>query len=938
MSFYKLEQIRSTFTDFFKKNGHEHVASSSLLPHNDPSLMFVNSGMVQFKDIFTGNEVRDYSRATSSQKCIRAGGKHNDLDNVGYTARHHTFFEMLGNFSFGDYFKEEAIKYAWDLLTKDFGLDKNKLYFTVYHDDAEAASWWKKISSCSDDRIIPISTSDNFWSMGDTGPCGPCSEIFYDHGDKIPGGLPGTPEEDGDRYIEIWNIVFMQYEQIDKDTRIPLPKKSVDTGMGLERIAAVIQGVHDNYDVDMFRDLIGNAESLFKVKAEGEQMFSYRVIADHLRSMSFLMADGVMPSNEGRGYVLRRIMRRAMRHAHQLGAREPILHRMLPKLVDHFGHAFPELQRAEEFVSSLIYQEEERFKMTLGRGLKVLEEETDDIAEGGMLKGDVAFKLYDTYGFPVDLTEDILKKQSIQVDMKGFDEAMLEQKERARKAWVGSGESKTDKIWIDLLAQIGATEFLGYSHDSMQGKVLALVQDGRLVDEATSSVNLSEGGVSEGGVSGKQNSQSSDKDSEGSNTGNEGEFILVLNQTPFYAESGGQMGDIGEISSAGCDIQVIDTIKFAGKIHGHKCKIISGTIKTDDIVQASINTKNRNDLRIHHSATHILHAVLRDVIGGHVTQKGSLVAADKLRFDFSHTKGLTKDEIKIIERKVNDVITNNSKVNTQLLSLEEATEAGAMALFGEKYDSEVRVVSMGGGIDKISAKDDKEDSTGQNPAYSFELCGGTHVDRTGDIGAFKIVSESAIAAGVRRIEAVCAEHAFDYFAGVEGNLEAILSLLRTNKAEAISKLTSLIEEKKTLEKKLNKLNAEKLKFSDGQIAEAKKISNKSDGSELGSARLFYKKIDDVDIKSMRSAAEDLIKKHDDLVVVLASIVNDKIAITIACSEKIRASYNAGNIAKEISALMGGSGGGRDSVAQAGAALSDESRKIFDNLEQKLMEL
>ncbi len=925
MSFYKLEQIRSTFTDFFKKNGHEHVSSSSLLPHNDPSLMFVNSGMVQFKDTFTGNETRDYTRATSSQKCIRAGGKHNDLDNVGYTARHHTFFEMLGNFSFGDYFKEQAIKYAWDLLTKDFGLDKSKLYFTVYHDDTEAASWWKKVSSCSEDRIIPISTSDNFWSMGDTGPCGPCTEIFYDHGDKIAGGLPGTPEEDGDRYIEIWNLVFMQYEQIDKDTRILLPTKSVDTGMGLERIAAVIQGVHDNYDVDMFRDLISNAESLLKVKAEGDLMFSYRVIADHLRSMSFLMADGVMPSNEGRGYVLRRIMRRAMRHAHQLGAREPVLYRMLPKLVDHFGHTFPELKRAEEFVSSLIYQEEERFKMTLGRGLKILEDETEHMTKGDVLKGDLAFKLYDTYGFPVDLTEDILKKQSIKVDMKGFDEAMLEQKEKARKAWSGSGESKTDKVWLNLLAKIGVTEFLGYSHDSIQGKVLALLQDGKLVDQVTYTAAISEAPSRVG------------SDVEVQSTS--GEFILVLNQTPFYAESGGQMGDIGKIISSSSDIEVVDTIKFAGKIHGHKCRIISGSIKTGDIAQASIDTKYRNDLRIHHSATHILHAVLRKVIGGHVTQKGSLVSNDKLRFDFSHTKGLTKEEIKTIESKVNSIITDNSKVNTQLLSLEEATEVGAMALFGEKYESEVRVVSMGREKDKFKSEAHKN-----NTPYSFELCGGTHVERTGDIGAFKIISESAIAAGIRRIEAVCAEYAFDYFTDVEQKLEILLSLLKANKAEGSAKLASLIEEKKAMEKKLSKLDADKLKFPNSDIErQAKAINSKNiklegDTKMKLAARLFYKQIKDADMKSMRVAAEDITKKHEDLVVVFSAILNDKISIIIACSEKIRPAYNAGNIAKEISNLMGGSGGGRDSVAHAGAQFSDANKNLLDNLESTVLSI
>lgn len=865
MSHLTLEQIRSKFIDFFKNNDHKHLPSSSLVPHNDPSLMFVNSGMVQFKDVFTGVEHRDYNRAVTSQKSVRAGGKHNDLDNVGYTARHHTFFEMLGNFSFGNYFKEEAIKYSWDLLVKELGISKEKLYFTVYHNDDESATWWKKITGFSDDRIIRISTSDNFWSMGDLGPCGPCTEIFYDHGDKIPGGLPGTPEEDGDRYIEIWNLVFMQYEQIDKNTKIELAQKSVDTGMGLERISAVVQGKHDNYDTDMFQDLISNAETILKVKAENEALFSYRVIADHLRSASFLIADGVMPSNEGRGYVLRRIMRRAMRHAHQLGAKEPLMYRLLPKLVDHFGHTFPEIKTAEEFVCSILKQEEERFKVTLDKGLKLLENETASMSGNGILKGETAFKLYDTFGFPLDLTEDILKKHDITVDHKGFEKCMNQQKERARSAWSGSGESKTDKIWFDILAKHGSTEFLGYSHNSMEGNVIALIKDNNEVSEISNQ---------------------------------DDEFILIANQTPFYGESGGQMGDIGEIISNHCQIQVTDTKKYAGKIHAHKCILKSGLVKTNDSMKFVINEEYRSDLKIHHSATHILHAVLRNVLGRHVTQKGSLVANDKLRFDFSHIQAVSKAELQLIEELVNKIIIANSIVSTDLLSLEKAQEAGAMALFGEKYDSEVRVVSMGGV--------DNDD----NP-YSFELCGGTHVTRTGNIGLFKITSESAIAAGIRRIEAVCGTHALKYFMNIENSYEKIIDTLKTNKTEVQSKIESLLVEKKELEKKLSQLQMGQLIMSKEQID--------SESIQIKDAKLVYQQFDGVDGKAMRAAAEDMTKNNDNLIITYVATNSGKISIIVACSKNIISNYNAGNIAKHASAIVGGSGGGKPTLAQAGGS-------------------
>ncbi|MDP4832852.1 MAG: alanine--tRNA ligase [Rickettsiaceae bacterium] len=857
------QQVRNTFIDFFKAEGHTHVPSSSLVPHNDPSLMFVNSGMVQFKDVFTGVEKRDYSKATSSQKSVRAGGKHNDLDNVGYTARHHTFFEMLGNFSFGNYFKEEAIYYAWNLLTKDFALDKNKLYVTVYHDDEEAASYWKKIAGFSDDRIIRISTNDNFWSMGDTGPCGPCSEVFYDHGAHIPGGLPGTPEEDGDRFIEIWNLVFMQYEQVDKDTRINLPNQSVDTGMGLERISAVIQGVHDNYDIDLFQDIIGYTESILKVKPQGEALFSYRVIADHLRSASFLIADGVMPSNEGRGYVLRRIMRRAMRHAHQLGAQDPLMYKLLPKLVDLFGHAYPEIKRAEDFVSSILQQEEERFKKTLDRGLKLLEEESVAISKGGKLSGEVAFKLYDTYGFPLDLTEDILKKQKVTVDNEEFDKQMLAQKERARKAWVGSGESKTDAIWFDISAEFGATDFLGYSLNIAEAKVISLVQEGAKLKQ-----------ISKVGT----------------------KFTLIANQTPFYGESGGQMGDIGVITSPHCKIKVINTMKYLGKVIGHVCELKEGLISPGDEIKLEIDTNYRKNLRIHHTATHILHAVLRDVLGRHVTQKGSLVAQDKLRFDISHPKALMKAEIHLIESKVNHIISDNSKVNTKLMSTDQAIESGAMALFGEKYDSEVRVVSLGSDFNDL------------NP-YSFELCGGTHAQRTGDIGAFKIISEGAIAAGIRRIEAVCGDFAFTSILESEELLDQVMNSLKANKTELLQKVETLVGSKKDLERQVEKLQMDSITLSDKDLA--KQIV------AINDARLVYREFDKIDPKIIRMSAENLVKKHDDLIVVYISKNAGKLAIVVAVSNKASNQYNAGNIANKTADFVGGSGGGQATLAQAG---------------------
>lgn len=857
MTKFTTEEVRSKFITYFKANNHTHVPASSLIPHNDPSLMFVNSGMVQFKNVFTGQEKRHYSQAVTSQKSLRAGGKHNDLENVGYTARHHTFFEMLGNFSFGDYFKEQAIYYAWNLLTKEFELPKEKLYVTVYHTDDEAVSYWKKIANLSDDRIIRINTNDNFWSMGDTGPCGPCSEIFYDHGEQIYGGLPGTKDEDGDRFIEIWNMVFMQYEQVDKNTRIELPQKSIDTGMGLERMTAVLQHVNNNYDIDLFQEIIDFTENIVKVKVEGEAKFSYRVIADHLRASSFLIADGVIPSNEGRGYVLRRIMRRAMRHAHILGNKEPLMYKLLPELVDLMGNVYPELKRAESFISSILEQEEIRFKATLERGLKLLTEETETLTKGNELSGEIAFKLYDTYGFPLDLTEDILKNRDISVDHKGFEEQMLAQKERARKSWLGSGESKTDQLWFNIKEQYGSTEFLGYTLNEAECKIIALIKDNNLVDDI----------------------QETDT-----------QFLLISNQTPFYGESGGQMGDIGMIFAKDSKVEVIDTLKYLGSIIVHKCILKKGQINVGENANFSIDIKYRQNLRIHHSATHILHAVLHNILGKHVTQKGSLVAPTYLRFDISHSKAVTNEEIILIEDKVNEIIRDNHEVNTTLMATEDAVKHGAMALFGEKYDSEVRVVKMSDN--------------------SLESCGGTHVRRTGDIGSFKITSESAIAAGVRRIEAVCGEFVIKLMREKDNLLKSVESTLKTNKNELITKVNNILERNKGLEKELEKVLLARLDLNVEQI--------EKQAEKIAGIKLLYKKVGNIDNKILRQAAEQLTNKVEDLIVVYIAEGIGKLSITVAASKAITDKFNAGIIAKELSLFLGGSGGGgQPAIAQAG---------------------
>lgn len=839
---FSVNQIRSVFLEYFTKNGHMIVPSSPLVPQNDPTLMFTNSGMVQFKNIFTGEEERNYTRASTSQKSVRAGGKHNDLDNVGYTARHHTFFEMLGNFSFGDYFKEEAIYFAWECLTKEFALPKDKLYVTIYHTDEEAAQLWKKIANLNDDRILKIATNDNFWSMGDTGPCGPCSEIFYDHGEQVDGGLPGTPEQDGDRYIEIWNLVFMQYQQLANGERIKLPKPSIDTGMGLERIAAVLQNVHNNYEIDLFKNIINYTSDLIKLKAQGKDLISFRVIADHLRSCSFLIADGVMPSNEGRGYVLRRIMRRAMRHAHQLGCKEPLMHRLLPALILEMGHAYPELIRAEKLIGDVLLQEELRFKQTLDKGLRLLEEELSASKNIKIFSGQTAFKLYDTYGFPLDLTQDILKSKNVEVELEVFEKCMEEQKTRARAAWSGSGEKATEEIWFELYQKHGATEFLGYEVNEAQAIILAIID-------------------------------------------NQEEKIIITNQTPFYGESGGQMGDIGFIiSNDGKKYKVKNTKKFLGKIHAHYLE--NCDLKIAENITMKIDVNYRNNLRIHHSSTHLLHFALREIFGEHLTQKGSLVAHDRFRFDFSHNKSLSAEEISKIEKRVNYLIRENTPVSTKLMSTEDAVASGAMALFGEKYEEEVRVVSMG---------------------PSIELCGGTHVARTGDIGIIKIISESAIAAGVRRIEAISGSFALDYLNGQENLLNIIAQELKSPKTMILDKISSLQKENKELEENLSNLKKEIL-INSPDI----KTTN------YGDVKLIEKFIENIEVKDLRSFAEYMRINNKDAIIVAGSLHEGKTSLIIAVGDALTDRFDAANIIRQANSVAGGQGGGgRKELAQAG---------------------
>lgn len=862
-----VSNVRSGFLDFFKKNGHEVRPSSSLVPHNDPTLMFTNAGMNQFKNVFTGAEKLPFVRAATSQKCVRAGGKHNDLDNVGYTARHHTFFEMLGNFSFGDYFKQDAIELAWNLLTKDFGLNKEKLYVTVYHTDDEAFNIWKKLTGFSDNRIIRIDTNDNFWSMGDTGPCGPCSEIFYDHGDKIKGGLPGTPDADGDRYIEIWNLVFMQYEQLATGERVSLPKPSIDTGMGLERISAVMQGVHDNYDIDLFKNII----SASKHESQNtSHETSHRVIADHLRSSCFLIADGVLPSNEGRGYVLRRIMRRAMRHAHQLGCKEPLMYKLVPSLITEMGTQYPELGRAEASITENLRAEEERFKQTLERGLKLLDEEADKIRTGQKLAGDAAFKLYDTYGFPLDLTQDILRNKGLEVDTDGFEKAMENQREMARTAHKGSGDVATNKIWFELKEKLGSNKFLGYEQESAEAKIIAIVKDGVEVTSANASDKV----------------------------------FIVLNQTPFYGESGGQVGDIGEFAGVAT---ISNTSKPLDDFFVHEATL-QKPIKLGDKITAQIDTKNRNAIRANHSATHLLHKALRDVLGEHVTQKGSQVSANALRFDISHNKPVSREEIAEVEKRVNEVIWQNTPIATQILSADDAIKAGAMALFGEKYGDKVRVLSMG--VD-----------AGKN--YSVELCGGTHARATGDIGLFKIISESAVAAGIRRLEAVTRDEAFKYLSEQENTLRDMANSLKVATADLPARVEQIAAERKKLEKELTDAKKQIALGGGGGSAEVKP-------EKIGSINFIAKNFDGLDPKELRSVAENYLQQAE--VVAVTTVVDGKVSIVVAVAKSHTDKLSAVTLVQAAVAELGGKGGGgRPDMAQGGGADASKLGATIDKI-------
>ncbi len=884
-----VNEIRSTFLDYFHRNGHEIVSSSPLVPRNDPTLMFTNAGMVQFKNVFTGLEQRPYKRATTAQKCVRAGGKHNDLDNVGYTARHHTFFEMLGNFSFGDYFKEEAISFAWNLLTKEFCLPKEKLLVTVYHEDDDAAELWKKIAGLTNDKIIRISTNDNFWAMGDTGPCGPCSEIFYDHGDKIWGGVPGSAEEDGDRYIEIWNLVFMQYEQITKETRQNLPRPSIDTGMGLERIAAVLQGVHDNYDIDLFKTLIHASEDATGVKAEGEFVASHRVIADHLRSSAFLIADGVLPSNEGRGYVLRRIMRRAMRHAQLLGAKEPLMWRLLPTLTREMGQAYPELLRAEALISETLRLEETRFRKTLERGLNLLNEASQDLQSGDQLDGEVAFKLYDTYGFPLDLTQDALRRRDITVDTEAFDKAMERQKAEARANWAGSGEEATETIWFEVRDKVGATEFLGYETEKAEAVITAIVKDSKLVDH----LNVGEKG------------------------------ILVVNQTPFYGESGGQLGDTGTIVGEKTKFEVDDTQKKGNGVFIHIGVVTSGKIAVGDAVELNVDHKRRKKIRANHSATHLLHEALRETLGTHVAQKGSLVSPDRLRFDFSHPKPMTKDELKKVEDLANEIVLQNAPVSTRLMAVDDAIAEGAMALFGEKYGEEVRVVSMGERVDPESTV---------NHAWSLELCGGTHVKRTGDIGIIRILSESAVAAGVRRIEALTGDAARHYLDEQDERYHEVASILKTTPQDALERIHALVEERRKLEKELS--DARK------QLALGGGASGASDNEveTINGISLIAKVVHGVSPKDLKPLADAGKTKIGSGVVVFIGISEEdnKASAVVGVTDDLTQRFNAVELVKVLSEALGGKGGGgRPDMAQAGGPDGSKAEEALEHLRAKL---
>ena len=871
-----VNQIRKTFLDYFARNGHKIVPASSLVPDNDPTLMFTNSGMVQFKNILAGNETRDYTRAATSQKSVRAGGKHNDLDSVGYDVRHHTFFEMLGNFSFGDYFKDEAIYYAWELLTKEFMIPKDKLAVTIFHTDDEAYNIWKKVSGLPDERIIRIATKDNFWQMGDTGPCGPCSEIFYDHGPEVWGGLPGTPEEDGDRFIEIWNLVFDQFEDLPDGSRINLKKPSIDTGMGLERIAAILQGVHSNFDIDTFQHIIKAIADMANTDPKGPLQASHNVIADHLRAMSFLIADGVLPSNEGRGYVLRRIMRRAMRHVYMLGVKEPMIYKLLPVLQKEMGDAYPELYRFEKLITETIKAEETRFGKTLDKGMRLLEEESAHLGKGDTLSGETAFKLYDTYGFPLDLTQDALKNKGIEVDVAGFDAAMAKQKEEARKNWAGSGDEGTEKIWFEVKERIGGSEFLGYTTTKSDGIIKALVQEGKEVGSVKN-----------------------------------GEFYLVANQTPFYGECGGQVGDTGLIIGKNFKAEVYDTKRKLDTVFVHCCRMIEGEATVDDFASFEVNEANRKQICANHSVTHLVHKALRTILGEHVTQKGSLVAADRMRFDISHPKQITADELKQAEDMVNAAIRANYHVNTVIMTQEDAVKTGAMALFGEKYGEEVRVVSM--------EKDGE--------VYSRELCGGTHVCDTGEIGYFNIISESSVSAGVRRIECVTGKGAEEYVDAMEDKLHGACNALKTNINDLETRIGNLLEEKKKLEAEV--FNLKKALASGG-------TAKGNDAETVNGVKFISKIIPDVHPKELKSFIDEMSQNIGSGVMVLATDKDGKASIVVGVTKDLTNKYSAVDLVRIASAAVGGQGGGgRPDMAQAGGPDASKLAQAFEEVKKAI---
>ena len=867
-----LIDVRKKFLDYSKKNNHKIVDSSNLVPNNDPTLMFTNSGMVQFKNVFTGLEKRDYEKATTSQKCVRAGGKHNDLENVGYTPRHHTFFEMLGNFSFGDYFKEQAIIHAWNLLTKDFQLPKEKLLVTVFHEDEESFKLWKKIASLSDEKIIKIATSDNFWSMGDTGPCGPCSEIFYDHGEKLKGGPPGSPDEDGDRFIEIWNLVFMQYEQISKDKRINLPKPSVDTGMGLERMTAVLQGTHDNYNIDHFKKIMNASADLLKSPINDKTIASHRVIADHLRASSFLIAEGILPSNEGRGYVLRRIMRRGMRHAHTLGGKESIFYKLFDVLMNEMEKSYPELVRGKDLIIETLKNEEEKFSSLLGRGIKILEENLDKV-QNKILPGEIAFKLYDTYGFPLDLTADILRSKNIKIDSKGFDSEMEKNKALARANWRGSGDKSLEEKWFKIHEELDPTEFLGYEFNKAEGVVLKISKGKNFINEA------------------KEND----------------EIELITNQTPFYGESGGQVGDQGEIKTSKCKIKILDTQKKMGDLHVHVGKVITGSVKVGENVNLEINLKRRNDARAYHSATHLLHEALRRTLGKHVTQKGSQVSPEKLRFDFSHNKPIEKNEINKIEDLVNNMVSKASDVKTRIMTPKEAVDNGALALFGEKYGEEVRVLSMGDEKDKY---------------FSTELCGGTHVSNTSEIGRFKITSQSSISSGVRRIEALRAAQLVEY----EKKLKQTQSNKENKLNEEISIIKNALEKLKIYPNYNNDLSTpENLKNLSKQLDQANlkniiadKSKNIIKDSTIKDFTFRYQTIKNLPSKELRSIIDSGKKDIKKGILIAFSVLDGKVGVSVGVTKDLTEKFDAVELVKIAASILGGKGGGgRKDFAQAG---------------------